>query len=183
MGSKSSYIWGNPWRQVVAGGIMVQIIPVKVLHALNFITKRKWGAKNKFNFTAPLSSERKQPCDYRRLLVPRQSGPFWSPGYLCSSDVCRANGLIFGSGARKEKDTKRRFHIRSALVFSGLWGCRTTAASPESHEVWTHWKFQPRHNLCLQPLAAYGVCTSEHSLLHGYIIAISTGFCTERTQS
>lgn len=84
MGSKCSFIWGNPWRQAVAGGIMIQIIPGKVHHALNFSTKSKWGVKNKFNFTAPLSSERKQPCDYRRLLIPRQSGPFWSPGYLCS---------------------------------------------------------------------------------------------------
>lgn len=104
MESKCSYVWGNAWRQVVAGGIMVQIIPVKVHHALIFSTKRKWGAKNKFNFTAPLSSERKEPCDYRRLLVSWQSGPFWSPGCLCCSDVCSANGLIFGSRARK-KDT------------------------------------------------------------------------------
>lgn len=181
MGSKCSYVWGNPWRQVVAGGIMVQIIPVKVHHALIFSTKRKWGAKNKFNFTAPLSSERKEPCDYRRLLVSWQSGPFWSPGCLCCSDVCSANGLIFGSRARK-KDTNRRFHVGSALVLSCLWGCRTTAAPPESHEVWTHWKFQPRHNLRLQPLAAYNVCTSEHSQLHSYIIAISTVFRTEKAR-
>lgn len=173
MGSQRCYIWGNPWRHVGAGGIMVQIIPVKVHHAVNFNTKRKWGAKNKFNFTAPLSSDRKEPCDYRRLLVSWQSGPFWSPGYVCSSDVWSANGLIFGSGSRKKKDTKRRFHVSPAQVYNCLWGCGNTAASPESHEAWIHCKFQPRHNLRPQSSAAHNVCTSEHSLLHSYIIAIS----------
>lgn len=115
------------------------------------------------------------------------TGDCWSHGSqvhfgVLVTSAASANGLIFGSGARK-KDTKSQFHISSALVFSCLLGCRTTAASPESHEVWIHWKFQPRHNLCLQPLAACSVCTSEHSLLHGYIIAMSTVFCTERTQS
>lgn len=101
---------GNPWGQAVAGGILVQRIPVKVHHALNFSTKRKWGAKNKVNFTAP------EPCDYRRLLVSRQSGPFCSPGYLCSSNVCKWVH-IWNQGKKK---TLKDNSTLALLRFSGV---------------------------------------------------------------
>lgn len=143
----------NPWRLVPAGGIMVQIIPVKVHHALDFSTKRKWSAKNKFNFTAPLSSRRKEPCDSRRLLVSWQSGPFWSPGYLCSSDVCVVQ--IDSYLDHKQKKKKLKGYSTSALLwFSvGFNNRRATAASPVCHEVWIHWNFEPGHNRAVVPAA------------------------------
>lgn len=57
---------------------MVQIISIKVQRTLNASTIRQRCAKNNSNFTVPLSSDRKEPCDYRRLLVSWQSGPFWA---------------------------------------------------------------------------------------------------------
>lgn len=117
------------------------------------------------------------------------TGDCWSHGsqvhfgvlvsFWCS-DVCGSNGLTFGS--LSEKDRKKRCHISSALVFSFHCGCMTMHASPEIHEVWMPWKFWPWRNLCLQHSSACNICTSEHSLLHSYIVAISALFCRANTQ-